>query len=126
MPMFTKEQFPAMRAEIKEALAAIAKKYNCEVTIGNIKYDSTRADISLSLLSNGANGESAEQLQFNKLCYNYGFEPSDYNRVITDGKKHYHLVGFNPRARKNVCELLCEEDGKKYATGADVVARGFN
>lgn len=115
--IMTKEQFADLRYEMEKALAAIAEKYNCDVSIGNIKYDDINTDITVSLRSKGENGKSADQMNFEKYCGQFGFKPEDYGFTFTDKKKTYTFVGFNPRARKNYCLLRCE--GTTYTTSPD-------
>lgn len=107
--------FKQFRNDVVEALAAVAKKYGCEVTAGNIKYDTSSIDLSLYFKAKGENGETAEEIDFKKHCGDYGFKPEDYNAtVIFEGKK-YFFIGFNPRARKNYC-IIRDAAGKEYAT----------
>jgi hypothetical protein len=112
--------FNNFRNEVEAALAAVAEKYGCEVTAGNIKYDNTSIDISLAFKAKGENGESAEEMDFRKLCGNYGFTPDDYNSVIITNGKGYRFVGFNTRARKNTC-IIKDANGKTYTCAAEVI-----
>ena len=66
--IMTKEQFADLRYEMENALAAIAEKYNCDVSIGNIKYDDINTDIVVSLRSKGADGKSADFVD-DQYCY---------------------------------------------------------
>ena len=115
--ILTKEQFVALRSEMETALAAVAEKYNCDVSIGNIRYDDINTDITVSFRSKGTDGKTADQLNFEKYCGQYGFKPEDYGFTFTDKNKTYTFVGFNPRARKNYCLLRCE--GATYTTSPD-------
>lgn len=117
--IMTKEQFNQLRYEMETALSAIAEKYNCDVSIGNIKYDDINTDISVSFRSKGADGKSADQLNFEKYCGQFGFKPEDFGFTFTDKNKTYTFIGFNPRARKNYCLLRCE--GTTYTTSPDGV-----
>lgn len=117
--IMTKEQFTVFRSEMESALAAIAEKYNCDVSVGNIKYDDINTDISVSFRSKGADGKSADQLNFEKYCGQFGFKPEDYGFTFTDNGKTFKFVGFNPRARKNYCLLRC--DDKTFVTSPDGV-----
>lgn len=104
--IMTKEQFAALRKEMETALSEIANKYNCEVSVGKIKYDDISTEITVSLNSKGEDGKSADQLNFEKHCGQYGFAKEDYGFTFTDKDgKTYTLVGFNPKARKNYCIL---------------------
>ena len=115
--IMTKEQFTELRYEMETALSAIAEKYNCDVSIGNIKYDDINTDIVVSLRSKGTDGKSADQMNFEKYCGQFGFKPEDFGFTFTEGKKTYTFVGFNPRARKNYCLLRCE--GTTYTSAPD-------
>ena len=115
--IMTKEQFNALRSEMESALSTIAEKYNCDVSIGNIKYDDINTDIVVSLRSKGADGKSADQLNFEKYCNQYGFLPEDYGFTFTDGGKTFTFVGFNPKARKNFCLLRCGD--KTFVSAPD-------
>ena len=118
--IMTKEQFNQLRYEMEIALAAIAEKYNCDVSIGNIKYDDINTNISVSLRSKGADGKSADQLNFEKYCGQFGFKPEDFGFTFTDKDgKVYTFIGFNPKARKNYCMLRCGD--KTFVTSPDGV-----
>lgn len=49
--------FKELRNDVIDALAAVAEKYGCEVTLGNIKYDMTSIDATLYFKAKGENGE---------------------------------------------------------------------
>jgi hypothetical protein len=115
----TKEEFSTLRTEMVEALGAIATKYNCDIEVGNIKYDDITTSVAVTFHSKGKDGKSADQLNFEKYCNFYGFKAEDYGRVVVIEGKNYSFVGFNPKARKNYC--LIRRDGKTYATSVDSV-----
>ena len=106
--------FKQFRNDVVDALAAIAEKYGCEVTAGNIKYDTSSIDLALYFKAKGENGESAEEMDFKKYCGNYGFKPEDYNHCFLMDGKSFNLIGFNPRARKNYCIVRESQSGKTY------------
>lgn len=107
--------FKQFRNDVVEALAAIAERYGCEVTAGNIKYDTSSIDLSLYFKAKGENGETAEEMDFKKHCGDYGFKPEDYSATVVFEGKRYSFIGFNPRARKNYC-IIRDSAGKEYAT----------
>lgn len=116
--------FNLFREDIEKALAAIAEKYNCDVTAGKIKYDDSLINISIDFKARGKNGESGEQVEFNKLCERYGFKPEHYNNsFIMDGQT-YRLVGFNPKARKYYC-IIMDNRGKEFCCTIDAVKIGM-
>ena len=117
--IMTKEQFIALRSEVEAALSTIAAKYNCDVSAGNIKYDDINTDMTISFRSKGVDGKSADQLNFEKYCGQFGFKPEDYGFTFTDNGKTFEFVGFNPKARKNYCILRCGD--KTFVTSPDGV-----
>lgn len=117
--------FKELRNDVLNALAAVAEKYGCEVTMGNIKYDMTSIDATLYFKAKGDNGESAEEAEFKRLCENYGFKPEDYNAYVTLDDKVYRFIGFNPRARKNHC-IIKDINDKQFVCPTEVVRQGLN
>lgn len=105
--------FNQFRNDVLNALAAVAEKYGCEVSAGNIKYDNLSIDLTLYFKSKGENGESAEEMDFKANCEKYGFSPEDYQKEFSLNGKTYYLVGFNPRARKNHC-IIKDEKGSQF------------
>ncbi len=122
---FTEINFKELRNDVIDALASVAEKYGCEVTLGNIKYDMTSIDTILYFQAKGENGESAEETEFKRLCENYGFKPEDYNAYVTLDGKVYRFVGFNPRARKNHC-IIRDINDKQFVCPIEVVRRGLD
>lgn len=116
----TKVNFNDFRADIEKALAAVAEKYDCDVTAGKIKYDDTSINISVDFKAQGENGESGEQVEFNKLCSNYGFKPEHYKKPFVMNDKTYYLIGFNPKARKYYC-VISDINDKKFGCTIDTV-----
>lgn len=117
--------FKEFRNDVLNALAAVAEKYDCEVTMGNIKYDMASIDATLYFKAKGDNGESAEEAEFKRLCENYGFKPEDYNAYVTLDDKVYRFVGFNPRARKNHC-IIKDINDKQFICPIEAVRRGLD
>ena len=121
----TETNFNQFRNDVLNALAAVAEKYGCEVTIGNIKCDMTSIDATLYFEAKGDNGEPAEEVEFKRVCENYGFKPEDYNAYVTSDDKVYRFVGFNPRARKNHC-IIKDINDKQFVCPVEVVRRGLD
>lgn len=121
--MLTKEMLKQIILEFSVALKPIAEKYDGVFTVGNVKYDDTKADFNLSFLTNGENGESAEQVEFNKYARAYGFGPADYGKVIFLDGTPYTFYGFAPKARKYPCLLRNTETGKEVKATLEGVKR---
>ena len=115
----TQVNFERLRSEMETALAEVAAKYGCEVVAGKIKYDNTVINVDLAFKAKGENGESAEEVEFKKLCGEYGFVPEDYRKAVVIKDKMYRLVGFNTRARKNFC-IIKDANGQTYTCAPGV------
>ena len=111
--ILTKDEFATLRTEIETLLAPLAAKYGCEITAGNIKYDDILTTVSLQFKS-CADGKSADQLNFEKYCVQYGFGPEDYGFTFAVQDKTYTFKAFKTSARKYPCICECS-DGKSYA-----------
>ena len=106
----TKTEFDTLRSEIETALASVAAKYGCVVEAGNIKYDDILTTVSVQFKSQTAD-KSADQLNFETYCRNYGFDKSHYGFAFTHQGKGYTFIGFKTSARKYPCVCECS-DGK--------------
>lgn len=111
--MLTKEMLEKLRRDINTALDAVAASHNGEFKVGNIKYDDNSAKIELTFLINGEDGETAEQLEFNKYARAYGFDPVDYGKTLFVDGVPYQFVGFLPKARKYPCLLRNANTGRE-------------
>lgn len=120
---FNKVNFEAFRNDAKEALREVAEKYDVEISFGNISYTDFEFDLKMHVAKRGDEDTDMSQLKFERECMYYGFKKEDYNKeFIMDGKK-FRFVGFNTRARKNVCQILCLADGKTYVCNSMLVHR---
>lgn len=118
--ILTKDEFATLRTEIETLLSPLAVKYGCEITAGNIKYDEILTTVSLQFKS-CADGKSADQLNFEKYCIQYGFKPEDYGFTFTEKGKTFTFKEFKTSARKYPCVCECS-DGKSYAFTMEAIA----
>lgn len=120
----TETNFNQFRNDVLNALAAVAEKYGCEATMGNIKYDMSSIDATLYFKAKGENGEPAEEAEFKRVCGDYGFKPEDYNAYVILDDKAYRFVGFNPRTRKNHC-IIKDTNGKQFVCPIASIRQGL-
>lgn len=82
---------------------------------GKVDLDSIKADFPDMYVTNIfetsddlLNCEALEQSEFEKVCRNYDFEPTDYRRLIIHPvtKQKWLLVGFEARRRKYKVRLF--------------------
>lgn len=91
--------FDGFRRDFKEAISELEKKYNLEVSLGNISYDSTSFSTKLSAVSLEGGADKYE-VEFKKYCTIYGYTESDYKRKVKINGKIGEFIGFIPKGRK--------------------------
>lgn len=55
----------------------------------------------------------------------FGFEPSDFGRLLVFRGTQYRLVGFNPGSPKNACAIERVSDRKEFKASPELVRGGF-
>lgn len=120
---FNKQGFDLFREDVENALEKVAEKHGVTVKCGGISYSDLDFSMQLKVIKNDS-GDGAKNL-FERYCTYYGFSKSDYEREFIYAGKHYKLVGFKTNARKNVCKILCLNNGKTYVCDPIMVRNGF-
>ena len=122
---FVDSEFRMFREDLRKALAPIEEKYGIELEQGNINYNDEEFRMKLTGKKYDPNAkEKTQEELFAENCKYYGFKPEDYRRSFTIDGKVYKLIGFKPKARKNVC-FIENSNGKVYVTDLYTVVNGF-
>lgn len=105
----TKEQVKTITEELKQAVQEIGKKHCMDITFGNVKYSALQFDTKMTAKLLEVNGKSVEQIEFEKYCFAYGFNPDDYGAVADRpiSGHLFKLIGFNLSKPKYV--LKCKD-----------------
>lgn len=110
----TVDMIKSFQVDFKEAVKGLEQKYGCEISLGNVKYSDVNFTSSMKVTKR-VNGKSAEQVEFERYCNLYGFNPSDYGRRIKSRQgESFVLIGFNPKARKYRYIARCTKTGNSY------------
>ena len=109
------DNLEAFRADFKQAMQALQKKYDVTISLGRITYYEERFSGKLTV-TNGRDPEDAARNAFDADVWKFdylGLQPGMYNRVFigTDGKR-YAIQGFNTRAKKWSIKMKCISDGE--------------
>ncbi|MBQ8218411.1 MAG: hypothetical protein IJZ79_03805 [Bacilli bacterium] len=122
---FTKGGFNEFREDVMKALEEVAKKHEVTIKLGNISYNEFEFDMKIHVSKGSAEEAEYSAAKFNHSCRYYGFEEEDYFKdVVIDGRK-FKFVGFNTKARKNVCKILDPFDNKIYVCSSMTVHRAL-
>lgn len=99
---FNSQNLKAFRNDFDKAVEDLQKQYGVKIQIGNISFNDLKFTTKMTVTSNGTNksGKDLDQLEFERNCFFYGFEKSDYRKEFSDGKRTFRLIGFNTRSRK--------------------------
>lgn len=83
------------------------------ITAFKMKYPDAQVIAFFSVSDNLLDKRTDEKTQFVNTCRNFGFEPEDYRRTISDnyGNHKYLLVGFLPQNTKYKARLFDKETG---------------
>lgn len=119
----TRELAGELRADITEALKAVAEKHGIAIQLGNGSYSATHLKLALTLTLRDETGmpQTKEREAFISGAGYYGLSPDDLDKVITTlaGTK-YRIAGLNPRSRKMPI-VLEDEKGRTLKAGSQFV-----
>lgn len=123
----TRENLKAFRVDFQNAVKALENKYGVKIEMGSISY--TENDFHTKVtVTNGRTNLEAEKAQFEKNVQAfklYGLSKDDYRRPFeVQGKLHF-LVGFKPRARKNMF-IIESVNGTHYVCSAEMLGLKYD
>lgn len=98
--------------------AQTGEKYNCNsgfLGIGKLTYKDVDVRTVQDVQKDKDKINDEKRKDFEDKAPIYGFKPEDYKKEFSKDGKIYQLVGFNTRARKNVCIIIDVETNKEYA-----------
>lgn len=115
---FTKSGFNEFREDVMAALDSVAKKHDVSIQIGNIRYTSSEFDMKIRVINGFSDDAEYSESKFKHECGYFGFKPEDYNKVVIIDNQRFNFVGFNMKARKNVCLIMNPYNNKIYTCSA--------
>ena len=116
---FNKQAFKEFRKDFAKAMKPLEQKYDIQAQIGNITYNPSEFRTKLTCIK--TSDVKTEKEEFEHLCERYGFQHDDYLTEFFIGRTKYVLIGFNPKARKNVCVIKQINTGGQYVATAESV-----
>ncbi len=120
---FSKSDAQSMRREIKEAMAAIEKKYDCELKIGNISYGATlSAKLEFAKMSSNEHGDFAltkEAQAFITKAKGLGLKQEILGEALVYRGSTYVITGFNSRRSKY--PMSYTKDGRNYKSDVSFI-----
>ncbi|XBX10772.1 hypothetical protein QMP26_41625 (plasmid) [Enterocloster clostridioformis] len=101
------------RNAINKALIAVGEEHGLELKCGSAEY----SDYDFTFKLKGVvktNTVDGRQELFKQQAQLFGFDVDDYGKEFVENGKRYRFIGFNERAKKNHCKILCLNDDKIY------------
>lgn len=97
---FDKPTLRSLREDVDQALRAVAEKHGITLSLGSIKFDATSftGQLKATVLNPATGVVPTEEREFHAYARMFGFEPSDYRRVVRIDGVEYRMIGFKTRA----------------------------
>jgi hypothetical protein len=111
----TSTSLKSFRIDFEASVKELAIKHGVQINLGDIKYGNDDFHAKLTVKNSEVNGVEIEEVEFNKYANIFGFEKTDYNRMVMIQRRNFRFVGFKPRSSKNVCKIRDIETGKNYS-----------
>ena len=89
------------------------------VVLGNCRYHDTGLKYTSLEITEGTKRDK-QRNDFERYCYRFALEPSDFGKVFHFAGKTWKLIGLQPRARKYpfICEDMYNGDRKRLPKSA--------
>ena len=100
-----------IKADMLEALEAVAAKHGIAVNLNAGSYDSTSLGVKATFTIKGGGGIPVD---FAKLSLKYGLSPDDYGKVLILRGDAHKITGFAPRSRKYPVLASRVRDGRIF------------
>lgn len=119
---FTKDCFPAIRADLAAALKQVGDKHGIALSIGNISFTENTFSTKLSAVSGTVGDNDGDvanvkwRSSFLRSAFKYGLTAADLDRQVTIGSVTYTIAGARPKAQKPI--VLQRPDGSFIAASA--------
>ena len=109
-----KEYFNNFRNDVREALKAVAEKYDVEINPTTVRYSDIDFTITLDAtrLVNGT--LDANESLWSYYYKVYGFEREDYGKTVIMNNEEFKISGIDGKSKKYPIILTRVRDNKKY------------
>lgn len=117
---FNKQNLPSIRADINEALAAVAAKHGIVLSLDNISFTESTfsSKINAAIVSGDTEDTSVSATlikEFNENAFRFGYKPTDFGREVkvsgyAKGAFNAKLVGIKYRSKSPI--IVQTLDGK--------------
>ena len=105
-------------------METLEKQYGFVIELGRITYTATSFTGKLEV-HEGESKDDVNEQDFKRYCYQYGLQPTDYDRRFEFQGNHYIVVGIRPSKRKYPICCQCVENGTTYGFTAEAVKRAL-
>lgn len=129
---FDRANLKTLRADIDQALAAVAKKHGIDLSIGGIRFDANEFTTKITGATKAASAKEAAETagvpagvnptwvkSFKSHCILFGLKPADLGKTIKLAGKEVVIVGARPKA--NLPVVVQRATGGCVAVSAEAV-----
>ncbi len=115
-----KETARRFRTDFAEAVKTLEQQYGMTIELGNISFTANSLSVKLTARE-GADKDTAYELEFKRLCGRYGLQASDYDRLIEIKGEDYVIYGINSNKRKHPILIRRVKDDKVYCISPEYI-----
>lgn len=101
----TKQSLSQFRADLKEAVAELERKYGVTIEPGKISYTDESFDIKVTVTNEG--GKERQYNEYIKLHLAYGQEiykelEGKFGSFVTINNRTYEIIGIDPKSKYDI------------------------
>lgn len=123
---FNRQNLKTLRADIDEALAAVAEKHGIKLNAGNISFEPLSCKITCTAeVRETSDGMSPEQKRFEEYAPMFGLSADDYGKWVVFSGDRWKISGIEPKRRKYPI-IVENARGTRKLTTVDGVKRLLN
>jgi hypothetical protein len=109
--------------EAMALLKPLAEKYGLTLGRGAGSFADQTFNMKVTFAATAADGKSADQAEFEKVCYAFGMKPEDWHKTFSTTKGEYRLAGLLPKRSKYCVRGEATSDGSRLLFTEDVLDR---
>jgi len=116
MTVITPTLLNSIRADVEEALDAIAEKHGVTITTGRATYTAQNATMKLEIAAIARDGtvQTKEAVDFAAYAFRYGLSPDDLGKEFRYAGETFEIIGLKTRATKMPILGQSRQTGKIY------------
>lgn len=125
LEQFNPQNLKQVRIALQAKLDVLSEEFGVPFKAGNITYsdDTFKCGVTSTIVPDGM---SKMQVDFDKCCFQFGLDKSDYGKTFRSGGESFKLVGLKPRSPKYSVVGEDVTTGKRYKFNSRILTQFKN